>query len=68
VLEGGLSDVLRENLSHRTEVISLSVPEHSSHMVGTQGYLQAAAGLTVDAIIDRLRCERIARPHEQRSR
>lgn len=50
VAEGGLASALRENLPPRIAVVSVSVPEAIAHEVGSQHYLRAIAGATVERI------------------
>lgn len=52
VAEGGLADVLRENLPSGMEIYSLNLPERTAQQVGSQQYLRAQAGFTVQAIIE----------------
>lgn len=54
VAEGGLADVLRENVSHRVEVRSVCVPEPTAHQVGAQQYLRRLSSLTVEVVVSRV--------------
>lgn len=51
VAEGGLADVLRENLKAGVVVTSMSIAEAAAHHVGSQQFLRGLAGLTVPGIL-----------------
>ncbi len=53
--EGGMADVLRENVSPRTEVCSICVLEPTAHQVGAQGHLRGLAGMTAADVVQRMR-------------
>jgi transketolase len=55
VAEGGLADVLRENVSHEVEVCSVCVPEATAHQVGSQPCLRGQAGMAVSDVVERSR-------------
>lgn len=52
---GGLAGLLREQLPHSVEVVSVAVPHSMSGAVGTQAWLRTQAGLTPEAVLERLR-------------
>jgi transketolase len=54
VAEGGLADVLRENLGPGTLVTSMSLPEAAAHYAGSQRFLQGVARFGVPTIIEAL--------------